>query len=111
MEKTHYIVGYQVDEETITPLVIKTPKDMLSYGVSRYDKSFTYLMSFNVSEAKEWVFKYKKIWNEVESQLFEKLATGSIKSEAKYIYGKTAIRPLFMAKIFHTTGIAMQRQF
>ena len=29
-------------------------------------------MSFNVSEEKEWVSQYKKIWNEVESQLFEK---------------------------------------
>ena len=31
-------------------------------------------MSFNVSELKEWMSQYKKIWNEVESQLFEKLA-------------------------------------
>ena len=29
---------------------------------------------------------YKKIWNQVESQLFEKLATEPIKG--KYIYGK-----------------------
>ena len=36
-------------------------------------------MSFNVSEAREWVSQYKKIWNEVESQLFEKLATEPIK--------------------------------
>ena len=28
-------------------------------------------MSFNVSETREWVSQYKKIWNEVESQLFE----------------------------------------
>ena len=33
-------------------------------------------MSLNVSEVKECVSQYKKIWNEVESQLFEKLATG-----------------------------------
>ena len=45
-------------------------------------------MSFNVSEAPEWVLKYRNIWNEVESQLFEKLATGSIKEEGKYIHGK-----------------------
>ena len=30
--------------------------------------------------------QYKKIWNEVESQLFEKLATEPIKG--KYVYGK-----------------------
>ena len=32
--------------------------------------------------------QYKKIWNEVESQLFENLATGSIKGEGKYVHGK-----------------------
>ena len=36
-------------------------------------------MLFNVSKAKEWLSQYKKIWNEVESQLFEKLATEPIK--------------------------------
>ena len=36
-------------------------------------------MSFNASEKKEWLSQYKKIWNEVKSQLFEKLAIGPIK--------------------------------
>ena len=43
-------------------------------------------MSFNVSEEKEWTSQYKKIWNEVKSQLFEKLATEPIKG--KYVCGK-----------------------
>ena len=74
----HYIVGYQVDEALI-PLSIKTPKNIFSYGVSQYNKNSTYTMSFNVSEEKEWMSQYKKIWNEVGSQLFEKLATEPIK--------------------------------
>ena len=45
-------------------------------------------MSFNVFEAKEWVSQYKNIWNEVESELFEKLATRPIKREGKYVHGK-----------------------
>ena len=45
-------------------------------------------MSFNVFDEKEWVSQYKKIWNEVESQLFEKLATEPIKGEGKYVHGK-----------------------
>ena len=45
-------------------------------------------MSFNVSEGREWASQYKKIWNEVESQLFEKLATEPIKREGKYVHGK-----------------------
>ena len=45
-------------------------------------------MSFSVSEAPEWVLQYRNIWNEIESQLFEKLATGPIKGEGKYVQGK-----------------------
>ena len=82
-----YIVGYQVDEALI-PLLIKTPRNTFSYGVSQYDKNSSYKMSFNVSEAKEWVFQYKKIWNEAESQLFEKLVIEAIKRESKYVHGK-----------------------
>ena len=66
-----YIEGYQVDGALI-PLFIKTPKNIFSYGVSQYDKNSAYTMSFNVSEEKGWVSQYKKIWNEIESQLFEK---------------------------------------
>ena len=82
-----YIVGYQVDGGLI-PLFLKTPKNILSYGVSQYDKHSAYTMSFNVSEARERVSQYKKIWNEVESQLFEKLATEPTKGEGKYVHGK-----------------------
>ena len=45
-------------------------------------------MPFNVSDEKEWVPQYKKIWNEVDSQLFQKLATEPIKGEGKYVHGK-----------------------
>ena len=74
---SRYIVGYQVDGVLIS-LFIKTPKNVFSYGVSQYDKNSAYIMSFNVSEEKKWVLQYR-IWNEVESQLFEKLATELIK--------------------------------
>ena len=83
-----YIVGYQVDGETITSLFIKTPKNIFSYGVSQYDKNSAYTVSFNVSEAMEWVLQYRKILNEIESQLFEKLTTEAIKGEAKYMHGQ-----------------------
>ena len=45
-------------------------------------------MSFNASEEKTWVSQYKNIWDDVESQLFEKLATEPIKGEGKYVHGK-----------------------
>ena len=80
-----YIVGYQVDGGP-TPLLIRAPKNVFCHGVSQYDKNSIYTISLNVSEEKEWTSQYKKIWNQVESQLFEKLATEPIKG--KYIYGK-----------------------
>ena len=95
-----HIVGYQVDEALI-PLFIKTPKNIFSYGVSQYHKNSAYTMSFNVSEAKEWVSQYKKIWNEVESQLFEKLATGPIKGEGKYVHGKLKMWKEHIKSNFH----------
>ena len=82
-----YIVAYQLDEALI-PLFIQTTKNIFSYGVSQYDKNSAYTISFNVSEEKGWVIQCKKIWNKVESQLFEKMATEPIKGEAKYIHGK-----------------------
>ena len=73
-----YIVGYQVNE-ALMPLFIKTAKDIFSYGVSQYNKNSNYTLSFNASEEKIWKTQYKKIWNEVESQLFEKMLTEPIK--------------------------------
>ena len=70
----------------LIPLFIKTPKNIFSYGDSQYDKNSAYTMPFNVSEEKEWMSQYKKICNEVESQLFEKLATEPIKGRC--VYGK-----------------------
>ena len=60
-----YIIGYQVNE-ALMPLFIKTPKNTFSYGVSQYDINSAYTMFFNVSEKKEWVPQYEKIWNEIE---------------------------------------------
>ena len=82
-----YIAGYQVDEALI-PLFTKIPKNIFSYGVSQYDKNSAYTMSFNVSEEKGWVSQHKKIWNETESQFFEKMATGPITREGRYVNGK-----------------------
>ena len=80
-----YIVVYQVDGVLI-PLFIKTPKNIFSHGVSQCDKYSAYTMPFSVSEEKEWTFQYKKILNQVESQLFEKLVTEPIRG--KYVRGK-----------------------
>ena len=82
-----YIVGYQAHEALIL-LFIKTPRYIFSYGVSQYDKNSSYAMSFNVPEVEACKAQYKNIWNEVESQLFEKMATEAIKRESRYVNGK-----------------------
>ena len=79
-----HIVGYQVDG--IIQLFTKTSKNIFSYSVSQYDKNSACKMSFNVSEAPEWMFQYRKIWNEVESQLFAKITTEPIKGEGRYVH-------------------------
>ena len=82
---SRYSVGYQVDGGLI-PLFIKTPKNIFSYGVSQDDKISAYTMSFNPFKEKEWMSQYKKIWNKVGPQLFEKLETEPIKGN--YVRGK-----------------------
>ena len=60
-------------------------------------------MSFNVSEAREWVPQYKKIWNEVELQLFEKLATESMKG--RYVHGKLKMWKEHIKTNFHDQDV------
>ena len=110
-----YIVDYQVDGETIKPLFIMIPTNTFSYGESQYDKNSAYKISVNVSGVPEWVLYYKNIWNEVELQLFENLATESIEGEGKNMHGKlkhskNAFKLIFMVKKFHTACIAMDQQ-
>ena len=95
-----YIVGYQADGGLV-PLFIKTPKNIFSYGVSQYDKNSAYTMSFNVSEEKAWKTQYEKIWEEVESQLFEKLVAETIKREGRYVNGKLKTRKERIKTNFH----------
>ena len=86
-----FVVGYQVDVALI-PLFIKTARDIFSYNMSKYDKISACTMSFNVSEEEEWVSQCKKIWNEFESQLFEKMAIEPPKREGRYNNGKLKTR-------------------
>ena len=46
-----YTVGYQVDGEITIPLFMKTPKNLLTYGVTQFDKNsaFTMSLTMNVS--------------------------------------------------------------
>ena len=77
-----YIVGYQVDEALIA-LFISTPKIYLVMACHNTIKTLPikcYLLSLR---KKAGLAQYEKIWNKVESQLFEKLATETVKGEGK----------------------------
>ena len=100
-----YIVGYQADKETV-PLFIKMPKNIFSHGVSQYNKNSPYTMLFNVSEEKEWMAQYKKIWNEDESQLFENLATEPIIREDRYVHGKLKMWKECIKTNFHGQNVS-----
>ena len=56
---------------------------------------------FNVSEEEAWKTHYKKIWNEVGSQLFEKMATEPIKKEGRYVNGKLKTLKKCIKTTFH----------
>ena len=60
-------------------------------------------MSFNISEEKEWVLQYRNIWNEVESQIFEKLVTELIRG--KYVRGKLKTWKESIKTNFHSQDI------
>ena len=71
----------------IVPLCIKTPKDCLSSGVSRYNEASSWKMGFNVSEDEAWIQQYDDIWRKVEELLSCKLG-GTPLNNGKYINPK-----------------------
>ena len=80
-----YVIGYQ-HENTIIPLLVKTPKNVFSYGISQCDKNATYTISFNVADKGNvnWLDSYQRIWQEIESQIFETLSKEPVRDN-KYL--------------------------
>ena len=70
---TRYIVGYETEPGVIVPLHIKTPKDCFSSGVSRYNESSPWKMSFNLREDEVWMEQYAAIWGAIEELLGQNL--------------------------------------
>ena len=67
-----YIVGYQVEGKTIIPLIIKTPKNIFSYGLSQYDKNSASTISFNVSKHLGGCFSIEKLGMRLSHSHLEK---------------------------------------
>ena len=62
---TRYTIGYETEQGKIVPLYMKTPKDCVSSGVSRYNESSPWKMGFNVIEDEVWVRQYEAISKKV----------------------------------------------
>ena len=94
-----YIIGYNIDGK-IVALRIKTPKNIYSYGVSKYTESSKWCMSFNLEAHDEWIENYKKIWEAVEAQLFQCLTT-EVVSKGRYINPKLNMYGAKIAVKYH----------
>ena len=57
-----FTIGYEVESGKIIPLCIKTPKDCLSSGVSRFNESSPWKMGFNVGGDEAFREQYEGIW-------------------------------------------------
>ena len=66
---TRYTIGYETEPGVIVPLYVKTPKDCLSSGISRFNEASPWKMGFNVSGDEDWVGDYKAIWMAIEERL------------------------------------------
>ena len=84
---TRYTIGYETEQGKIVPLFLKTPKDCVSSGVSRYSESSQWKMGFNVDESKDWIEQYERIWRKVEELLGKKLEGEPLNND-KYINPK-----------------------
>ena len=85
---TRYTIGYETEPGVIVPLYVKTPKDCLSSGVSRFNEASPWNMGFNVSEDEAWVKDYEAIWITIEECLLKKRLEGKPLSNEKYINPK-----------------------
>ena len=84
---TRYTIGYEVEPGKIVSLCIKTPKNCLSSGVTRYSKSSQLKMGFNVGGDEAWMRRYEAVWKKVEELLGERLM-GEPLSSGKYVNPK-----------------------
>ena len=87
---TRFTIGDEVEPEKIIPFYIKTPKDCLSSGVTRYNESSPWKMGFNVGGDEGWMRKYEAVWKKwkkVEELLGEEL-TGESLSSGEYVNPK-----------------------
>ena len=75
------------DKVVVHPLYIKTPKNVFSNGVRQYSENSAYRMSFDLNAHKDWVEKYKLVWDRAEQQIFQRLTKDPVNKD-RYVNGK-----------------------
>ena len=68
-------------------MYIKTPKNAFSNGVRQYSENSAYTMSFDLNAHKDWVEKYKFVWDRAEQQIFQRLTKDPLNKD-RYVNGK-----------------------
>eukprot|EP00111_Clytia_hemisphaerica_P015271 TCONS_00045039-protein len=84
---TRYTIGYETEQGKIVSLYIKTPKDCVSSGVSRFSENSPWKMGFNVIEDEAWVRQYEVILKKIVDLLGKKLEGEPLNND-KYINPK-----------------------
>ena len=79
-----YVIGC---ETGIIPLYIKTPKNVFSNGVRQYSENSAYTTSFDLDAHKDWVEKYKLVWDRAAQQIFQRLTKDPVNKD-RYVNGK-----------------------
>ena len=75
------VVGYKKSDGRIIPLLVKTPKDVYSNGVQRYNENSKYQMGLNLEDYQTWRIRYEKILKKIENELGYTLTVESIKND------------------------------
>ena len=81
-----YVIGYETSNGII-PLYVKTPKNVFSNGVRQYSENSAYMMSFDLDAHKDWVEKYKLVWDRAEQQIFQRLTKDPVNKD-HYVNGQ-----------------------
>ena len=68
-----YVIGYKTENDRVIPLYIKSPVSCFSNGVTRYNEKSSWKMGLDISEDKEWMNRYIRLWNEIQELLFARL--------------------------------------
>ena len=103
-----YVIGYETSNGII-PLYIKTPKNVFSNGVRQYSDNSAYTMSFDLDAHKDWLEKYKLVWDRAEQQIFQRLTKDPVNKD-RYVNGKLKTWKEEISTNFHGKSVTHEER-